>query len=345
MSVTGFVDELTAAWGSWAPTLSDNGDQITYLSDRSGKVEVWAQDETGAERQASDQEFASVPSGQSPVVAPRPDAELDSVSADGTGHLVLMNWQVAGGGSELELRDTHIGRSRVLPDPDGSVISGAVISHDGSRVAAAIESPIRPREIWSLAVESMVWNRVSAVPKLPLRRLVRPTLEFFYASDGYPLTGLLYRPAGDISAGPAVITLPASPKAPERPTFNVDHQAMVAAGISVFAPHVRGWSGITRSIDDTVAARGFLLQLGYADPNQIALAGPLGSSLPRAVLAAHPQLFTGGVVFQKASEASRPTIDASVPLLVIRTEGAESHQPEVRRRLIQQRLDFFASLW
>lgn len=224
-----------------------------------------------------------------------------------------MNSHIAGGGSELELKDPLTGRSRVLPDPDGRVIAGAVLSEDGSTVAISLESPIRPREIWSLAVESMIWHRVSVVPALPSRRLVRPTMEFFYASDGYPLTGLLYRPIDQRAAGPALISLPDHPDALERPTFKADYQALVATGVTVFAPRIRGGSGLERSIADSVAARNFLLQLSYADPDRIALAGRgEGSSVARAALVAHPELFVGVLI-----------------------EGeTEAHQPDVRPRLI-----------
>src|SRR6202012_31660 len=78
------------------------------------------------------------------------------------------------------------------------------------------------------------------------RRLVVPTLETFTGRDGLPLTGWLYRAAGADGPGPAALSFHGGAEAQERPTFDPQHQALAAAGITVFAPNIRGWSGFGR---------------------------------------------------------------------------------------------------
>ena len=88
------------------------------------------------------------------------------------------------------------------------------------------------------------WHRVTDGPKVPDRPLVVPTLERFAGRDGLPLTGWLYR--APPRPGPAALSLHGGPEAQERPTFDPQHQALAAAGITVFAPNIRGSSGFGR---------------------------------------------------------------------------------------------------
>src|SRR5918999_674438 len=182
------------------------------------------------------------------------------------------------------LLDTRTGAARTAPDP-GGVVSGALLSRDGSTAVMAVESPLRPRELRSLDTATLVWSRVTDGPELPTG-LVSPTCEFFHSRDGLPLTGWLYRPPGRLGPGPAMLSLHGGPEAQERPTFSPQHQALVAAGITVFAPNIRGSSGFGRAFvhlddrhgrldafDDVMASRDFLVGLGIADPDRIAVSG------------------------------------------------------------------------
>ena len=248
--------------------------------------------------------------GASGVLSPRDDAELEGLDADDAGRTLLLVWNTAGGGSELVLHDTWSGVSRVAPDVDGgSVLTGALLSRDGSTAVVARESPNRPREIWALDVATMRWRRATEVAPMSEARLVAPTLQFFAGRDGLPLTGWLYRPPGRLGLGPAVLSLHGGPEAQERPTFNPQHQALVAAGYTVFAPNIRGSSGFGRvfvhaddvhgrrdAFDDVLASRDFLLDLAVAEADRIAVAGrSYGGYLTLAMLAFSPGEFAAGV--------------------------------------------------
>jgi dipeptidyl aminopeptidase/acylaminoacyl peptidase len=247
--------------------------------------------------------------GEPRVLAARADADLEGLDADDAGRLLLLVWNVVGI-SEIEMFDTVTGHSTLVQGVPGLVVSDPILSRDGSTVVMGIEGPERPREIWSLDTATLGWTRVSEVPTLPERSLVRPTLEAYESADGMPLTGWLYRPAGAAgAAGRAMLSLHGGPEAQERPTFSPEHQAMVAAGITVFAPNVRGSSGFGRAFvhaddvekrygafADVIASARHLVTLGAASRESIAVTGrSYGGYLTLAALAFHPGVFAAGV--------------------------------------------------
>ncbi len=247
--------------------------------------------------------------GQSGVLAPREDAELEGLDADDAGHLLLLVWNTAGGRSEVELYDTRTDQRRSVPGLPGQVVSGALLSRDGSRVVLAIEGPGRPREVWTLEVATEIWSQATpGVGPLP-DSLVTPELVRFPARDGLELTGWLYRVPGRTEPGPAMLSLHGGPEAQERPGFSPQHQAMVAAGIAVFAPNIRGSSGFGRAFvraddvhgrrdafDDVIVCARHLISAGIADPRRIAVTGrSYGGYLTLASLAFTPGVFAAGV--------------------------------------------------
>jgi len=246
--------------------------------------------------------------GRSGVLAPREDAELEGLDADDSGRLLLLVWNVAGS-SELELLDTWTLESQTVPGLPGLVVSGALLSRDGTRAVMGVEGPERPRELWGFDTATLRWSPLTDRPELPAHPLVVPTLQTFTARDGLPLTGWLYRVPGRTGTGPAMLSLHGGPEAQERPTFNPQHQALVAAGITVFAPNIRGSSGFGRAFvhaddvrgrrdafDDVLACRDHLLEIGVAEPGRVAVTGrSYGGYLTLAMLAFTPGSFCAGV--------------------------------------------------
>ena len=246
--------------------------------------------------------------GEVRVLAAREDAELEGLDADDAGRMLLLVWNVAGI-SEIELLDTVTGERIAVPGLPGLVATTPVLSRDGSTVILGVEGPERPRELWRLDTRSHRWSRVTAAPALPDHPLVQPTLEVYRGKDGLELTGWLYRVPGQHVPGPAMLHLHGGPEAQERPTFSPQHQAMVAAGIAVFAPNIRGSSGFGRrfvhaddvegrygAFDDVLASADLLVQLGVAERHSIAVTGrSYGGYLVLAALAFSPGVFAAGV--------------------------------------------------
>jgi dipeptidyl aminopeptidase/acylaminoacyl peptidase len=243
--------------------------------------------------------------GEARTLAARDDAELEGVDADDAGRLLLLVWNVAGA-SEIELFDTTTHTRTPIHGMPGQVAFSPVLSRDGSSVILAIEGPERPRELWHLDTRTHEWSRITAAPH-PAVDLVLPTLERFDGEDGLPLTGWLYRaPHG---TGAAMLSLHGGPESQERPMFSAQHQAMAAAGITVFAPNVRGSSGFGRefvhaddvelrfgAFDDVRAAAAHLVEIGAADASRIAVTGrSYGGYLALAAVAFDPGVFAAGV--------------------------------------------------
>ena len=246
--------------------------------------------------------------GVSGVIASREDAELEGLDADDAGRQLLLVWNVAGR-SELELFDTVTRLGRPLPGLPGAVVSGALLSRDGRRVIMAVEGPQRPRELWCLSTRTLRWTRVTGVPSLPPAEPVEPELIRYLGHDGLELTGWLYRVPGQSGPGPAMLSLHGGPEAQERPVFSPQHQAMVAAGIAVLAPNIRGSSGFGRAFvhaddvhgrrdafEDVISSAEEPVRLGVAERRRIAITGrSYGGYLTLAGLAFYPGVFACGV--------------------------------------------------
>lgn len=247
--------------------------------------------------------------GRSGVLCPRPDAELEGLDADDAGETLLLVWNVAGGRSEVELVDPRTGASRTLDDLPGAVVSGALLSCDGSTALMTVEGPQQPRAVWCLDTATLRWSLATETPGPILGARMEPSLQFFHGRDGLPLTGWLYRAPGRLGPGPAMLSLHGGPEAQERPTFNPQHQAMAAAGIAVFAPNIRGSSGFGRvfvhaddvhgrpdAFDEVLACEDFLVRLDVAEPGRVAVTGrSYGGYLTLAALAFSPGVFAAGV--------------------------------------------------
>lgn len=242
------------------------------------------------------------------ILAAREDGELELLDADDAGRLLTLVWNIEGR-SVLEICDTSTGERTEVTGLPGAVITGCVLARDGRSVLVSVESPTTPSRLWRLAVADRTWRAVDGSAAPPGQVLVEPTLEHFQAHDGLPLSGWLYRPPGQRGPGPVLVSLHGGPEAQERPTWNAQHQAVVAAGITVFAPNVRGSTGFGRQfahaddrrgryagIADVRASVHFLLAAGIAEHDRIAVSGrSYGGYLTLAALAGYPEVFAAGV--------------------------------------------------
>ncbi|HKU38232.1 MAG TPA: prolyl oligopeptidase family serine peptidase [Polyangiales bacterium] len=244
--------------------------------------------------------------GDSPLLlAERAEAELDNMLLTADGGSALLIWNFAGR-SECQLLRLTDGKCLdiALPEPvahDGS------FSGDGRFLALTLEGPTHPRAVWLYDIERSSWLQLTRQPPGLIAEGVHPTLEFLRAEDGLQITGWLYRAEED--TGRALIHLHGGPEAQERPTWNPLFQELARAGITVFAPNVRGSSGFGRSFmtaDDREKRWGamrdvaecvrHLVRTGVARQGHIAVGGrSYGGYLTLAMLVFHPDLFMAGI--------------------------------------------------
>lgn len=249
-----------------------------------------------------------------PLVA-RSDADLDEVALTADGRVALLLWNVAGV-SEAELMDLDSGRRCALKLPE-PVASDGSFARDGSSLAITLSGPNSPKTVWLFDMTLGLWSRISSPQRNSQSLPIQPTLERLRADDGLELTGWLYYPHGQARVPrPTLIYLHDGPEAQQRPSHDPLFQALLARGVAVFAPNVRGSTGFGRSFEnadnrekrflaiaDVAACVRYLVQRGVSVPGRIACAGKgYGGYLTLAALVFHPELFAAGAVIGASAD-------------------------------------------
>jgi dipeptidyl aminopeptidase/acylaminoacyl peptidase len=243
------------------------------------------------------------------VLAAREDAELTGFEIDDRGETALLVWN-AGGRNELALYDLKTGKSRPVPKLPADILGAATFSPDGKKIALALSGSAAPQDLWLLDVATGALQQLtrSPHPGIDLAQLVRPELVQYTAADGLPLSGWLYRPKEAKPPYATVFSFHGGPESQERPTFNTQYQALVANGIAVFAPNVRGSAGFgkkfvnldngalrTGSVADIKASVDALVSRNISDPKRLGImGGSYGGYMVMAGVTEFPDLFAAG---------------------------------------------------
>jgi dipeptidyl aminopeptidase/acylaminoacyl peptidase len=230
---------------------------------------------------------------------------------------VVCVWNVDGS-TEVEVRDLGDGallRTVPLPQP---VMPGWSLSADGSALLAELSGPRAPRSLWLVPLDG--GGEPVALPSTPRRPdahlLVEPERRRYRAHDGTELDGWLYTPPGVHGPNRTVVSFHGGPEGQERPDFHPVAQSLVAAGLTVFAPNVRGSGGHgaafmaaddladrEASFDDVPATVEHLVDTGTALPGQIGAHGwSYGGYLTLVALTRWPELFAAGATLAGMSD-------------------------------------------
>ncbi len=182
--------------------------------------------------------------GAMTLFAERNDGEADSFTISNDGRRAVLAWNI-GGRSALELVSLPDGKRTPFAPAPGEVVSVSDISPDGSRVTLNVTGAVQPPSAWQYEFASQRYTQIAPVATqgVDLMSLVRPELRKYKAQDGLELSGWLYLPKNFKQPGPVVLSFHGGPEGQERPTFRADYQAILAQGIAVFAPNIRGSSG------------------------------------------------------------------------------------------------------
>ena len=245
-------------------------------------------------------------------VAARTDAELEDAALSRDGSTLALLWNVAGR-SELGWFDTASQNRSKGPRLPADVISQPRFGHGqfgGQQLWFTGLGAAQATNIYTASPRSPEVARRTDSPHdgVDLATLVRPTLVTYKARDGVPLSGWLYTPKGATGPQPMVFVYHGGPEGQSRPTLNETTQALVASGISVFAPNVRGSSGYgkaflaldngplrvngVRDIEDTT---NHMVQQGLADPKRLGImGGSYGGYMVMAGVTEFPQMFAAG---------------------------------------------------
>jgi dipeptidyl aminopeptidase/acylaminoacyl peptidase len=291
--------------GTFAGKLSPDGRFVYLMSNQDRDLLAFARIRLGAGGKP----------GPIEVIAARSDAELDGFAINEQGNLASLAWNVAGK-TELALMDLPSGRITKSPKLPAELSGAGTFSHDGRMLALTVSGAAAPPDVWVLDIAGGQFRQVthSPHPGVDLTQLVRPELVKFKAHDGLQLSGWLYRPktqSSQTQARPAayVISFHGGPEGQERPASRSDYQALLAEGIGVLAPNVRGSSGFGKKyvnldngelrfngIKDIKSSVDYLVQAGLADPRRIGITGgSYGGYMTLEGITEFPDLFAAGV--------------------------------------------------
>ncbi|MFT5501022.1 MAG: dipeptidyl aminopeptidase/acylaminoacyl peptidase [Woeseiaceae bacterium] len=243
------------------------------------------------------------------IIAERDDAELGGVQVFDGGARVALMWNASG---KSELAFLSFENETMVPGPPlpAEIASGIAASADGQQLAMTVSGAATPQNVWLFHKQDNTFSQVSdsAHEGVDLETLVRPELVRYVAHDGLELSGWLYRPHNVDSPAPIVTSFHGGPEGQARPWFSSINQALLARGIGVFVPNVRGSSGFGKTfvnldngalrfngIKDIESTVKYLVDAGIADPERIGImGGSYGGYMVMAGLAEYPELFGAG---------------------------------------------------
>jgi dipeptidyl aminopeptidase/acylaminoacyl peptidase len=243
------------------------------------------------------------------VLAARDDAELSGGLMNAQGRVIALVWNVAGR-SQLSFYDVYNNKLTSGPLLPAEIVGAIDFSKDGQRLAMVLSGSATPQDIWMLDMRTNQFRQLTHSPHagVDLTKMVRPELVRYKAHDGLELSGWLYRPHGTKDPGPIVLSFHGGPEGQERPGFDSTYQALLARGIAVLAPNVRGSSGFGKkfvnldngalrenAIRDIKASVDYVVKAGVADPRRIGImGGSYGGYMVMAGLIEYPELFAAG---------------------------------------------------
>lgn len=225
--------------------------------------------------------------GTPALLAGRDDAELAGISVDWSGRTAALNWN-AGGRNELDFIDLSSGRLTRAPELPAEIAGGFLFSRDDRTLAFSASGSRRPSDVWLMNVADGTVRQLTQSPHagVKLAALVAPRLVKYQAHDGLELSGWLYVPADFQAPGRVVMSYHGGPEGQERPAFNSTYQALLAKGIAILAPNVRGSSGFGKTfvnldngakrfdgVRDIAATIDYLVGAGLADPKRVGIMG------------------------------------------------------------------------
>ncbi len=214
--------------------------------------------------------------------------EWDVENADlseGGGRLA---WSVNEDGySVVHIRDEATGQELRLPDIPLGVVENLVLSRDGRKLALKLATGARTPDIYVVDLDSATLSQVtySFLGGISVEDLVEPEL-IRIPGEGGAIPAWLYRPKAPQERAPAVLMIHGGPEDQERPYYSGLYQYLLARGVAILAPNVRGSTGYGRAwqaaihhdwmgvdLRDFRACAEYLRSLDWVDPGKLGVFG------------------------------------------------------------------------
>jgi dipeptidyl aminopeptidase/acylaminoacyl peptidase len=280
------------------------------------------------------------------VAAPPWDVEAVVSSADGR----VLAWTVNEDGRSVP----QVWRDGVpvrLPEVPPGVLGSLTLSPDGRTLAFLLDTAARPTElvVLDLAIPGLRWlsdSRPAAARVLDARE---PRLVDYPAPDGLRIPGYLYRPERTGGRSPVVVSVHGGPEAQARLMYSPVYQCLLAQGIGVFAPNIRGSSGYGNSyqrlihhdwggaeLGDLEYAAGYLRGVDWIDGGRIGVFGmSFGGFAALSCLSRQPALWAVGVSI--VGPSNLVTLTRSVPKTWLPVVAEEIGDPETETEFLLSR--------
>ena len=215
------------------------------------------------------------------------DVEKVALSRDGR----VLVWTInVDGASQLRGRDLTTGADLPMPKLPIGEVAGLSLTGDARQAVMVISTPTRPFNVAVLDLQSggLRWLTDAQPAAAHATRLVEPTLVHYPARDGRRIPAYLYRPRDITGPVGVVLAIHGGPPSQERPVYSNDgfFQYLVAHGVAVLAPNVRGSTGYGMSyqrlsyrdwgggdLGDFADAAAYLRSQEWVDPKRIGLVG------------------------------------------------------------------------
>ncbi|KAA2254055.1 S9 family peptidase [Solihabitans fulvus] len=244
---------------------------------------------------------------------PDHDVEGGALSRDGR----WLAWGVnVDGYTELVRLDLRTGdRGPVRGLPRGMAVTehglgghALRFTDDGSALLVQLARPDAATELYLADLATGGARRLTDAGRDLPGGLVTPEIVRFDSADGLTVDGLLYRPSGE-DRSPVVVLVHGGPEFRTYPAYDPLIHALLANGIGVLAPNVRGSSGrgmryqrlVYRDwgggdLADLAAAAGFLRGVDWADGDRLGVYGAsYGGFAALSCLTRLPELWRAGV--------------------------------------------------
>jgi dipeptidyl aminopeptidase/acylaminoacyl peptidase len=218
------------------------------------------------------------------LATPEWDVEHAALSADGK----ILVWSVnVNGTSRVHAMELATRAELAVPGlPQGTIVALSV-DDSGRRVASIVATGPVPANVVVVDLVDGSTRWITDAAAVVAFDAVEPDPVSYNTFDGRTVPAWLYRPSGD-GPIPVVLSIHGGPQSQEKPAYNYGglYQYLVANGIAVLAPNVRGSAGYGRAyqrlimrdwggddLRDFEAAAIYLRDLDWVDRERIAVFG------------------------------------------------------------------------
>lgn len=278
-----------------APSVSADGKDVLFRSQRSGYINIWT---------------APIDGGGEPEPLDPGEIEQDNAVWSPVGRQVAFTNNV-NGTLELRVAEAGSGTSRAVFAPGIGMCTNLKWSPDGKEIAFRYGTPTRPADLWVVNVEDGSARQLTdaCAEGGPADKLIEPEKIAYESTDGFTIHAYLYSPRDRSKKYPGLVYIHGGPTLQFFDDLQPNVQYFVERGYVVLLPNVRGSTGYGKAfeeandrdwgrgdLDDAIAGTDYMRTLSYVDPNNMGITGrSYGGILSMYAITNAPDAFQAAV--------------------------------------------------